>query len=217
MRRGWQAPPVRARTAASQKRAGSVPAKGAAHFHRPVTQLFHVVRAQPRGRVDPRVGLQWHLPAPDAPADLDQRIAPRLGIAGAPFREVQVLARLVHVVHEQPRYRRDVSVGWPLGLVAVTVSAGSVEDRLHVRRHRRRAFERGSRIEGRIRPLNRDELNRKKQETDRRENRSGCAGMHIEILLNGRNASIGAGSRRARSVRRWPAGVHLHEQALGNL
>ena len=59
-----------------------------------------------------------------------------LGRVAAPFRKVHRLPRLVNIVGDHPRHRRDIAVPGPRGFVGVAVLAGSLEDCLHVRRHR---------------------------------------------------------------------------------
>ncbi len=50
-----------------------------------------------------------------------------------PLGEIQMAASAVDVSLEKPRYRRDVRIPGPNGLIAVTVEAGPVDQFLRLR------------------------------------------------------------------------------------
>lgn len=77
------------------------------------------------------------------------------------------MTSFVDVVNDEPRYRRDVRVPRPLGLVRMTVATGTVENVFDLRRHLRVSFDGLRLVDRRIRSRGPDELKPKKENRER--------------------------------------------------
>ncbi len=107
-----------------------------------------------------RVGLDGHFALPDLLADVLQLLAGGLLVVIAPLREVELVAPLRHVVHQEKGHWCDGAVPRPSRLVRVAVAARSVEDRLHLGGHLHVHLHARRRIDGRVGPFGPHELER---------------------------------------------------------